>query len=667
MKQTKDLFFYILFFMVIQGITLSTLYLFKKQEFASFITERQMEIKGQYSLVVQSYQQRMKMGYAKNFATPEMLTIMEKASAATEEERNTLRQELYNQMLPLYQHLLKNSFRQLHFHFADGTSFLRMHQPQRFGDQLDGIRHSVMLVNSTKKPVEGYEMGRHWQAYRFVFPLTSAAGQHLGSLEIGLPFATLLNILMDNFPGEYRFIVGKQMAAAHLDAADLRDHFTVTSFTKDFLSEASDQKAIEGHNHPGNQGHIDQEQLGLITQALQKQLAKHLPAYQTASLPLFQAGKAFLVHLLPIHDIAGEMAGYLMTYEESHTLKAMKLRYTIGYLLVTAFSLLLIGGHALYTTKLLNRLLLLKKLQHELNASHADLDQIFNTAADGMRLIDLDFEIKRANSTFGKLVKLPHDQIIGQKCYDIFPGSDCHTDNCPLRLISKGSEHIERDAEKTRPDGSILACMVTATPFYNDSGELIGIIEDFRDISERKRLEQELQALSTTDELTGLCNRRGFINLAQHQLDLAKRGGSEVFAIYADLDNMKWINDTLGHEAGDKALILTAKLLHTAVRDTDIVGRLGGDEFAVLLTSASSSDSEPILLARLEQELANINKDLPRQQQIAISFGIAHNPGDLSLEELLVLADAKMYEVKMKRKGPTASKSSGPDEGTTEV
>ena len=139
----------------------------------------------------------------------------------------------------------------------------------------------------------------------------------------------------------------------------------------------------------------------------------------------------------------------------------------MAILLVTAFSLLIIAGHALYTAKLLNRLRLLKKLQQELNESHADLDQIFNTAADGMRLIDLDFKIKRANITFADLVNMPQDQIIGKMCYDIFPGCDCHTDNCPLRLISKGIEHIEHDAEKVRPDGTILSCMITATPYYN--------------------------------------------------------------------------------------------------------------------------------------------------------------------------------------------------------
>lgn len=659
MKKTKNFLRYLLFFVVIQIITLSSLHLFKGQELDSFITTRQAEICGQYTLITRAYQQRMKMAY-EQLSTPEVLTLMEQASVANKEEQSSLRQELYSTVLPLYQQLLKNHFRQIHFHFADGTSFLRMHLPQIFGDQLAGFRPSVMLVNSTKKVVFGYEMGRHWQAYRFLFPLSTAAGHHLGSVEIGLPFSTLLNDLMDNFPGEYRFIVAKQMAAAHLEAADLRDHFTVTSFSEAFLSETADQKAIEAHSKK-NQVHISDMQLDQINQALQKRLAGYLPTYQTVSLPLFLADQAFLVHLVPIHDISGEAAGYLMAYQQSPTLMAMKGRYTVGYFLVTAFSLLLIAVHSLYTTKLLHRLHQQKKLQQELEESHSDLDQIFNTAADGMRLIDLNFNIKRANSTFANLVKLPLNQIIGKKCYEIFPGSDCHTDNCPLRLISNGGEHIEHDTEKARPDGTILACMVTATAFHNINGELSGIIEDFRDITDRKRLEQQLQTLSTTDELTGLCNRRGFMNLARQQLSYVERAGGEVFIIFADLDDMKLINDTLGHEAGDKALVLTANLLRATVRDPDIVGRMGGDEFAVLLTSASSSDSEPILLARLEQELAGINKRLPPEQQIAISFGIAHDPGNISLEELILLADARMYAAKKRRKAAAASQSTKPD------
>ena len=662
MKQTKDFLRYLFFFVVIQGITLFSLYLFKEQELGSFITERQAEIKGQYNLVTHTYQQRMKMAYER-LSTPELLALIEKASVADKEEQARLRREVYDMTFPLYQHLRKNSFRQIHFHLADGTSFLRMHLPEFFGDQLADIRPSIMQVNSTKQPVAGYEMGRNWQAYRFIFPLTTAAGHYLGSVEIGVPLSTFLDELMSSFPAEYRFITSKQMAEKHLSAADLRDHFTVTSFADDFLMETTDQKAIEEHSHSnlGNKNDINQQTIERINQDLRKPLAGHLPAYEIVSLPFFLANEGFLVHLLPIHTITGESGGYLMTYERCPTLTSMKWRYTIGYLLVTVFSLVIIAGHDLYTTKLLNRMRLLKKLQRELNESHAELDQIFNTAADGMRLIGLDFEIKRANITFADLVNMPQDQIVGKMCYDIFPGADCHTDNCPLHLISKGIEHIEHDAEKARPDGTIIACMITATPFYNESGELTGIIEDFRDISDRKRLERQLQTLSTTDELTGLCNRRGFMNLARQQLNYVERAGGEVFIIFADLDNMKWINDTLGHETGDKALILTSKLLRIAVRDTDIIGRMGGDEFAVLLTSASSSDSVPILLARLEHELAEINKGLPPEQQISISFGIVHNPGDISLEELLALADAKMYAAKKMRKTAAGPMEQGMD------
>jgi len=440
--------------------------------------------------------------------------------------------------------------------------------------------------------------------------------------------------------------------------ADLRDHFTDTSFSNDFHYETGALEALKDHFHPHDQGHISQEIIDKINQTLKQSLTKQRQTYQTSSssLPLFLGNKAFLLHLLPINDISGEKAGYLMTYERSPTLMAMQGRYVAGYFLVTAFSFLLIILHAIYTRKIFHRLLLQQKLQQELNESHADLDQIFNTAADGMRLLSLDFEIKRANITMANLVQLTLDQMIGKKCYEVFSGPNCHTDNCPLTLICNGAGRVENESEKIRLDGSTTTCLVTATPFYNSSGELAGIIEDFRDISERKQMEQRLHALSTTDELTGLCNRRGFMNMAQQQLDYVKRAGGEIFLIFADLDNMKWINDNLGHEAGDKALVTTARLLRIAIRDADIVGRMGGDEFAILLTSSSSKDSESILLNRLEQELAEINKEFPPEQRIAISFGIAHDLGNNSLEELLMQADAKMYEVKHKRKAKAAAK-----------
>ena len=129
----------------------------------------------------------------------------------------------------------------------------------------------------------------------------------------------------------------------------------------------------------------------------------------------------------------------------------------------------------------------------------------------------------------------------------------------------------------------------------------------FLDISEQKKLEQKLHSLSITDELTGLLNRRGFMMMAKKQLRIADRNQGKLFLIFADLDNLKWVNDTYGHDIGDLLLVKVAKIL-SSFRRSDIIARLGGDEFAILLSDSSDSGGEKKLAARFEQLLQEENK-----------------------------------------------------------
>ncbi|MEW5803345.1 MAG: MASE3 domain-containing protein [bacterium] len=135
----------------------------------------------------------------------------------------------------------------------------------------------------------------------------------------------------------------------------------------------------------------------------------------------------------------------------------------------------------------------LKASEESIKAAYAELDQIFNTAADAMRLVDKDFNILKANRTFLTLAGLSQNQVMGKKCYQTFPGSACHTPQCPLVRIQGGEEYIEFDVEKMRSDGQTISCILTATPFRRSGGELIGIVEDFKDITERKRAEAALR------------------------------------------------------------------------------------------------------------------------------------------------------------------------------
>ncbi len=120
--------------------------------------------------------------------------------------------------------------------------------------------------------------------------------------------------------------------------------------------------------------------------------------------------------------------------------------------------------------------------------------QIFNSAPDGMHVIDRDFNVIRVNQAYSNLTGKKMEEIQGRKCYDAFAGKLCHTSDCPLTKISKGAERIEVEAQKTHANGSTIPCIVTATPFREPGGKLTGIIEVTRDVSNWKRIEQSLSA-----------------------------------------------------------------------------------------------------------------------------------------------------------------------------
>ena len=152
------------------------------------------------------------------------------------------------------------------------------------------------------------------------------------------------------------------------------------------------------------------------------------------------------------------------------------------------------GGYAQFvTTKLRQEITERERAEEATKLVYAELDQIFNTAADGMRVIDKEFNVLRVNETFSTLSGVSKDEAVGKKCYEVFPAPQCHTPDCPLTRILGGEERVECEVEKERKDGIRVPCILTATPFRGLGGELIGIVEDIKDITERKRAEEALR------------------------------------------------------------------------------------------------------------------------------------------------------------------------------
>jgi diguanylate cyclase (GGDEF)-like protein/PAS domain S-box-containing protein len=184
------------------------------------------------------------------------------------------------------------------------------------------------------------------------------------------------------------------------------------------------------------------------------------------------------------------------------------------------------------------------------------------------------------------------------------------------------------------------------------------VIGTVLDITGRKRTERalaektrELERLALFDELTGLYNRRGFLILAEQQLKTAQRQGQGTLLLFADLDGMKGINDTLGHKWGDAALKETAALFRESSRGSDLVARLGGDEFAVLAVG-SIHEGEKAIVSRIEWNLARLNGSQNRKYRLSLSVGMAGcDPcSRCSIEDLIERADAMMYQHKSEKK-----------------
>ena len=172
-------------------------------------------------------------------------------------------------------------------------------------------------------------------------------------------------------------------------------------------------------------------------------------------------------------------------------------------------------------------------------------------------------------------------------------------------------------------------------------------------------LDRELRSLALTDDLTCLYNRRAFLALATQQVRLTRRKSQGLLLFFADVDNLKEINDLYGHQEGDFALIKAANALEQTFRDSDILARLGGDEFGVLALEAYSQNQEAIL-RRLDENIQESNRDETRYR-LSLSVGVARlDPKRFtSLGDLMGQADLAMYKEKRKKKAHPRAQEGG--------
>lgn len=278
--------------------------------------------------------------------------------------------------------------------------------------------------------------------------------------------------------------------------------------------------------------------------------------------------------------------------------------------------------------------------------------RLLDSANDGIYSIDQDGRCTFINRAAAELLGYAPEELLGQTIHHVVhhsrkDGSSYPGDHCPdFTALKLGRGTRVDDEILWRRDGAMLHALYAVSPIV-ENGKITGAVVIFSDSSERQAFQERLRHQALHDPLTALPNRTLFMHRLDQRLANPEQSSGALAVLFLDLDGFKFINDALGHEAGDHVLVVVAERLTACVREGDTVARFGGDEFTILLENlADTSDATDIASRIVEQLQEPITVD-QYQISLTLSVGIA-----LSLSsrdhsgDLLRYADAAMYAAK---------------------
>lgn len=426
--------------------------------------------------------------------TPPVLSLWVSASQAAPDALAQWRGRLYRLMAEPYQRLQADGLRQVHFHWPDGRSWLRMHSPEMFGDPLFDVRPSVRLANTRLQPVHGFEGGRVLPGFRHVYPVLHQ-GQHLGSVEMSVPFELLHQALSDLMPGaDMQLLLSQRISAdvvaspfrsnfvdSGLSAAYVRENPRISSVTRRFMASAS---ATELSTWLAGQPALV---AGLASQA-------------SFALPVLHQGRGTVASFHAVDDVEGRHAAYVVAYTPVPQLaqmwQAKRQQAWAGALGVWVLGV---------------ALLLLRWQHQRLLREKQRLSLVTEQMADGLYVMDAAGRALYVNQAACHTLGYAPHELRGQTFHGLvhqhaqnglMPLQDCPVYKTTIEGHTFAGEELFR-----RKDGSVFEAELRSMPLRYAGQGAPASVTLFRDVSARKQAETQLrQAASVFEHVReGIC------------------------------------------------------------------------------------------------------------------------------------------------------------------
>ncbi|MBN2143483.1 MAG: sensor domain-containing diguanylate cyclase [Candidatus Aureabacteria bacterium] len=280
--------------------------------------------------------------------------------------------------------------------------------------------------------------------------------------------------------------------------------------------------------------------------------------------------------------------------------------------------------------------------------------QIFDHMPDAVMFFDLNRNVAYCNQAAVKISGYPENEIHGKTCHELFVCRDfnervAYSGECVFDSVFRDGKPVSGDVFLMQKNGTKLPVFSRTSPLMNASGAIIGALRIFYDNSPRYEMEKHVEQLETIaylDPLTGLANRRFTEASLSARLAEMRRYKWPFGILLLDIDHFKSINDTYGHEAGDKALKFVSHLLLSVVRTSDVIGRWGGEEFLAVFANAGSQSLSAIAEKfRRILESSVFAYDHAELKMTVSSGGTVAKESD-TIESIVRRADLNLYQSK---------------------